>query len=383
MSSTARYSPGLAGVIAGKTSIASVGADGHQLLYRGYSIADLSAQCTFEEVAFLLLRGRLPTSPELGLYRRRLAGFRELSVPVKHVLESVPRAAHPMDVLKVGCAVMGTVRPESDFWTALDALDCLISNFGSMLLYHFHFHQNGRRIDTKGRESDSVAKHFLRLLHGTEPNDLFVRTLDVALILYAEHGFAASTFSCRVTTSTLSDVYSAICSAIGTLKGPLHGGANEAAMNLIEQFTSPGDASSKIDEMLRAKQKIMGFGHRVYKTCDPRSDIIKACSRELARSPFGKPILFEISEAIEKKMWTSKRLFPNLDFYAASAFHQCGIPTHMFTPLFVIARCAGWGANIVEQRETNRLIRPRAIYNGPSAKKFVPLNKRIESRSAL
>jgi 2-methylcitrate synthase len=344
----------------------------------GFSIDDLAAKCIFEEVAHLLIYGRLPTATELTAYSKRLAQYRELPKSLRNVLENVPKIAHPMDVLRTGCSVLGNIYPESSGSTSqYDIADRLIASFGSMLLYWYHFQMNGVRINTAGSPDDTVAAHFVRLLHNTDPDPRYVRVVDATLILYSEHGLAASTFACRVTTSTMSDMYSSICTAIGTLRGPLHGGANEAAMHLISEFKNPEHAERELRNKLSRKEKIMGFGHRVYKKCDPRSDIVKECSRALTTHPkTGRPDLFEISERVESVMWSTKKLFPNLDFYAASAYHQCGIPTDFFTPIFVIARTTGWAAHIIEQRSANRLIRPSALYTGPDLKKFVPIEQR-------
>lgn len=288
-----------------------------------------------------------------------------------------------MDVLKVGVGILGTVRPEAeDFSNTLDVADSLIASYGSMLLYHYHFHR-GKRIDTRGERGDTIAKHFLRLLLGKDPGADIVKTFDVSLVLYAEHGFAASTFCTRVTTSTLSDIYSAVGAAIGTLRGPLHGGANEKAMYLCEQFSSPEDAVQGVRKMLAKKVKIMGFGHRVYKKSDPRSDIIKKYSYQLSLKPDGKPTLFKVQEAIDKLMWNEKKLFTNADFYMASAYNQCGIPTPLFTPIFVIARTAGWCSHVLEQRAANRLIRPSGLYTGPSLRKYVPIDDRAFIKAKL
>ncbi|CEO99863.1 hypothetical protein PBRA_007597 [Plasmodiophora brassicae] len=335
MSKTApSYSKGLVGVIAGETATATVGAGGHGLHYRGYNVEDLAAHCCFEQVAYLLIYGQLPSKAQLAAYTARLDGFRPLPKPLMIVLEQTPRSAHPMDVLRTACSFLGTIRPETKGAPAEDVFDYLIAIFGSVLCYWHQFHANGRRIDTSGQgPSERIAHHFLRLLHGRDPHPEAVRTVDVSLILYAEHGFAASSFACRVTTSTQSDIYSAICAAIGTLRGPLHGGANEEAMRLIERFGSVADAEAGVRDMLAKKVKIMGFGHRVYKTRDPRSDIIKSCSERMAALPEGKPLLVDISKRIEKLMWDEKKLFCNLDFFAASAYHQCGIPTEFFTPI--------------------------------------------------
>lgn len=378
-----KYSPGLAGVYAGETAISTVGKEELGLLYRGYSIVDLAAKAIFEEIAYLLIHGHLPSTAELQAYQRKLAAYRVLPKALYSALELVPANAHPMDVMRTGCSILGNIYPEGQERNQYDIFDSLIGGFGSMLLYWYHFHNSGGlRIDTRGVPSDTVASHFVRLLHAPKdpasykPLPLHVRTVDVSLILYAEHGFAASTFACRVTTSTLSDVYSAICAAIGTLRGPLHGGANEAAMRLIEKFDTVESALAGVQAMLAKKELIMGFGHRVYKTLDPRSNIIKEMSRQLSVAPGGQPKLFAISEAIEKLMWDKKKLFPNLDFFAASAYHQCGVPTDFMTPIFVIARTAGWAAHIVEQRSANKLFRPLAVYSGPEPRGFVPLPQR-------
>lgn len=380
MSTTAKplYNKGLVGVKADETKVCTVGKSGRGLTYRGYSIRDLAKNCIFEEVAYLLIYGSLPTVQELDQYRQKLAKVRGLHIAVRKTLELIPASAHPMDVMKIGCGVLGTLSPEGPNRTQEDIFNTLISSFGGMMLYWYHYHNSGKQVDTVGKASDTIAQHYMRLLNddGKEPDALQVKTVDVSLILYAEHGFAASTFACCVTTSTLSDVYSAVGTAIGTLRGPLHGGANEAAMELISQFDTPQEAHDGVMALLKQRKKIMGFGHRVYKVCDPRSDIIKAASKELSLTPNGKPKLFEISETIENLMMKEKKMFPNLDFFAASAYHQCGIPTNFFTPIFVIARTAGWASHIVEQRANNKLIRPGAVYTGPEPKAYVPIEKR-------
>lgn len=377
------YSPGLAGVFAGITAISTVGKKGVGLTYRGYDIHKLAANCIFEEVAYLLIYGDLPSKPQLDNYLTKLAAFRELPAELRNILELIPQQAHPMDVVKTGCAALGTIFPESKSNGQEDIFNRLISSFGPMLLYWYHFQKSKIRINTASQPGDTIAANFLRLLHNREPNQLQLQTFDVSLILYAEHGFAASTFACRTTASTLSDVYSCVTTAIGTLRGPLHGGANEAAMHLISQFRNPEAARIGIEQSLARKEKIMGFGHRIYKVSDPRSDIIKECSVKLSHAPGGKPELVAISESIEAVMRAKKRMFPNLDFYSASAYHQCGIPTDFFTPIFIVARTSGWAAHIIEQRGSNKLIRPSAIYQGPAKRPFIPLSARSTSKAKL
>jgi 2-methylcitrate synthase len=365
---------GLAGVVVGDTAISTVGKEGLGLTYRGYDIHDLANHSSFEEVAYLLIYGELPTQKELQAYREKLMRLRELPDPLKLVLEAIPAKTHPMDVLRTGCSMLGTLEPESKHYVQQDVADRLIACTPSMLLYWYQFHRTGKRIKTISDEN-RIAGHFLYLLQDKKPDPEHLRALDVSLILYAEHEYNASTFAARVTTSTESDFYSAIVSGIGTLRGPLHGGANEAAMELIAHFKNPDEAERGVNTMLANKAKIMGFGHRVYKISDPRSDIIKEWSKKLSVNA-EDGYLYPISERIEKVMWDEKHLFPNLDFYSATAYHFSGIPTPMFTPIFVMSRISGWSAHIIEQRSDNRLIRPDANYIGPKPRAYIPLEER-------
>lgn len=367
------YSPGLEGVVAGETSISTVGKKGRGLTYRGYAIDDLARQATFEEVAHLLIHGKLPNRENLALFRNRLMSLRSLPAELKTVLEQLPASAHPMDVLRTGCSALGAIEPEATS-SEIPVAERLLASFPSMLLYWHHYQTDGRRISTESGE-EGLAGHFLALLHGKKPEELQRRAVDASLILYAEHEFNASTFSARVTASTLSDFHSAITSAIGTLRGPLHGGANEEAMRLISRFGSADEAEQGLLEMLARKEKIMGFGHRVYKEMDPRSPIIQEWSQKLSEA-VGNMLLYQVSERIEKVMLREKRLFPNLDFYSASAYHLCGIPTTMFTPLFVFARITGWSAHVMEQRAANRIFRPIAEYTGPEPMAYLPMDQR-------
>lgn len=373
-SDTGTSTAGLAGVVAGETAIATVGKEGVGLSYRGYAIEDLAAHAEFEEVAYLLHYGRLPNRTELDDYRRRLAGLRALPEALRRTLERIPADTHPMDVMRTGCSMLGNLEPERSFAGQLDAADRLLATFPSMIVYWHRFHTDGVQIDCE-TDDPSIAGHFLHMLHGQPPSETHRRTLAVSLILYAEHEFNASTFTARVIAATLADFHSAITGAIGALRGPLHGGANEAAMELIQRFADPHEAEGGVREMLARKEKIMGFGHRVYRTADPRNAINKELSRALAAERPNEQ-LYAISEVIERVLWEEKKLFANADFYTASLYHFMSIPTYLFTPLFVCSRITGWSAHVFEQRANNRLIRPSADYIGPEPRRWVPFGER-------
>jgi 2-methylcitrate synthase len=364
---------GLAGIVAGETAISAAGG-AHNLEYRGYSIYDLAEHCEFEEVAYLLVHGELPDRKQLAAYKKQLKALRDVPKPLKEVLEQVPRDAHPMDVMRTATSFLGNIEPENKQHDQIAVTDRLLGIYPAILAYWWHYAQSGRRIECV-TDADGIADHFLTLLHGKKPSDLHKKAMNVSLILYAEHEFNASTFAARVITSTLSDIYSAITGAIGALRGPLHGGANEAAMELIGKFKSPADATAGVKAMMAAKQLIMGFGHRVYTEADPRNVVIKSWSKKLA-DDVGNKTLYPVSEAIEKLMWDEKHLFPNLDFYSASTYRLMGIPTPLFTPVFVMSRVSGWAAHIFEQRAHNKLIRPSADYIGPGTRDFPALERR-------
>ncbi len=366
---------GLRGVTAGRTSICTCGIENVGLTYRGYSVLELAEKATFEEVAYLLLYGHLPTRAELDAYKLRLQTLRGLPGPLKEVLERIPADAHPMDVVRTGCSMLGTLEPERDFSRQHEVAERLLAVFPSIICYWYRYANDGVRIDPHTND-DTIAGHLLHMLHGAPPNELHRQALNVSLILYAEHEFAASTFVARVCAATLSDFYSAVTAAIGTLRGPLHGGANEAAMELIQRFEAPEEARQSVLDALERKEKIMGFGHPVYTEGDPRTPVSKYWSKRLAEE-VRKTELFAISEAIEQVMWEKKRLFPNLDFYTASCYHFMGVPTPLFTPIFACSRVAGWAAHIVEQRSDNRLIRPSAEYIGPETRAYIPIEERV------
>ncbi len=365
---------GLRGQVAGETALCTVGKSGAGLTYRGYDIADLAEKAQFEEIAYLLLRGKLPNRQELDAYKKKLQSLRGLPAALKTVLEQIPKNAHPMDVMRTGCSMLGNLETEEDFSEQDDKIDRMLAVFPSIITYWYRFAHEGVRIETES-DVDSIGGHFLELLHGKKPSKLHERVMNVSLILYAEHEFNASTFTARVCASTLSDIHSCVTGAIGSLRGPLHGGANEAAMALIQKFKTPDEAEQGLLGMLERKEKIMGFGHAIYKESDPRNAIIKQCSKKLAEE-VGDTVLYPVSERCEAVMWREKKLFCNADFFHASAYHFMGIPTELFTPIFVMSRVSGWAAHVKEQRANNRIIRPSADYTGPADAKWVPIDER-------
>ena len=365
---------GLRGQSAGQTALCTVGKTGTGLTYRGYDISELAEHASFEEVAYLIFHGELPNAEQIDAYRARLKGLRSLPNTLKEVLERIPASAHPMDVMRTGCSMLGSLEAEVDFGRQQDVADRLLGVMPSIVNYWYRYSHDGVRIEVE-TDAGSIAGHFLATLQGKPPSTLLERAMDVSLVLYAEHEFNASTFTARVCASTLSDMHSCVAGAIGTLRGPLHGGANEAAMALIERFNTPEEAAAAVRGMLARKEVIMGFGHAIYRDADPRNTIVKGWSRRLAEEVGGET-LYSISCAVEKTMWDEKKLFANADFFHASTYHFMGIPTKLFTPIFVCSRVSGWAAHVMEQRSNNRIIRPSADYVGPEPRAFTALADR-------